>query len=242
MKILTDLHTHTSASTHSYSSLLENAKCAAEKGLELIAMTNHGPAIEDGAHAFHFNNMDVLPDEIYGVRILRGIEANALDINGNLDIPSTALSKPCLDLVIASCHSPFLDYDKVFQPSSESEFVQLYENFARNSLIDIMGHMNRTEFMSNLDYVIPMLQKNNKVIEINPHCAKEKWRQGLFVLIDACLKHKARITVCSDAHFCLGIGDFRGIDDYLTEIGYSEELVVNRNMESVLNWLSERNR
>jgi len=242
VKILTDLHTHTSASTHAYSTLLENAKSAAEKGLELIAMTNHGPAIGDGAHEFHFysNNMGVLPHEIYGVRILKGIEANVLDLEGTLDIPEMA--KPGLDLVIASCHTPFHEDDKVFQPRNEDEFARLYENLAKNPIIDIIGHMNRTNFISNLDYVVPMLTQSGKIIEINTHFALEKWKQELFNLIGACLKHKARICVNSDAHFCYGIGNFAGIDNYLTEIDYPEELIVNLNKATVFEWLNRRRR
>ena len=45
MRILMDLHTHTVASGHAYSTIMENAKAAAEKGLEGIAMTYHAPAM-----------------------------------------------------------------------------------------------------------------------------------------------------------------------------------------------------
>ncbi|MBQ6530365.1 MAG: PHP domain-containing protein, partial [Clostridia bacterium] len=44
MKILFDTHTHTLASTHAYSTVMENAKYASEIGMEAIAVTDHAPA------------------------------------------------------------------------------------------------------------------------------------------------------------------------------------------------------
>ena len=41
-KILIDAHTHTVASGHAYSSLQEMAKAAADKGLEVLGITEHG--------------------------------------------------------------------------------------------------------------------------------------------------------------------------------------------------------
>ncbi|MPL67885.1 phosphatase YcdX [bioreactor metagenome] len=40
MKIAANLHTHTIA--NAYSTLLKNAKAAADRGLALFAMTDHG--------------------------------------------------------------------------------------------------------------------------------------------------------------------------------------------------------
>ena len=46
MKFVLDAHTHTIASGHAYSTLLENVNYAAEKGLELVGITDHAPAME----------------------------------------------------------------------------------------------------------------------------------------------------------------------------------------------------
>ena len=45
MKPLIDAHTHTVASGHAYSSLQEMAKAAAEKGLQVLGITEHGPSV-----------------------------------------------------------------------------------------------------------------------------------------------------------------------------------------------------
>ena len=36
--------------------------------MEAIAITDHAPAIPDGAHPWHFQNLKAIPREIYGVK------------------------------------------------------------------------------------------------------------------------------------------------------------------------------
>lgn len=43
MKTLLDVHTHTVASGHAFSTLQEMAVAASEKGLKLLGITEHGP-------------------------------------------------------------------------------------------------------------------------------------------------------------------------------------------------------
>ena len=62
IKILTDLHTHTVANTHAFSTVTENATYAAGIGMEAIAITDHAPQMPDGAHRWHFLNSVVLPE------------------------------------------------------------------------------------------------------------------------------------------------------------------------------------
>ena len=52
-----DLHTHTVASTHAYSTIYEYVMVAKQKGIPLFANTDHGPELTDGAHEWHFLNL-----------------------------------------------------------------------------------------------------------------------------------------------------------------------------------------
>ncbi|MDP2234058.1 MAG: PHP domain-containing protein, partial [Actinomycetota bacterium] len=80
MRLRADLHTHTIASGHAYSTLTENVRAAREGGLELIAVTDHGPSVPQGAHPWYFWNLKVAPSVLDGVRVLKGCEATpALD-------------------------------------------------------------------------------------------------------------------------------------------------------------------
>ena len=57
MKMIADLHTHTVASTHGFSTIKEIVDVAAQKGLSAVAITDHTPASTDGPHVWHFHNL-----------------------------------------------------------------------------------------------------------------------------------------------------------------------------------------
>ena len=81
-KIKTEVHTHTLASSHAYNTMQEMLTDAAQKGIELLAITNHGPALNgDGVHFWHFANMGLLPRKINGIYLIRGAETNLIDFN-----------------------------------------------------------------------------------------------------------------------------------------------------------------
>ena len=52
MKAIMDLHTHTLAAGHAYSTLLENIDAALAMGLQYLGMSEHGPTSPGGPHNF----------------------------------------------------------------------------------------------------------------------------------------------------------------------------------------------
>ena len=76
MTYAVDTHTHTLASTHAYSTLHDYLAEAKRKGIRLFANTDHGPAMADAPHEWHFINLRVWPRVVDGVGLLRGVEAN----------------------------------------------------------------------------------------------------------------------------------------------------------------------
>ena len=99
-----DLHTHTVASGHAYCSLREMAKAAADKGLELLGITEHAPQMPGTCHKFYFQNIKVVPRQLYGIQLLLGSEVNILDAKGTVDLSDSVLKS--LDVIIASLHIP----------------------------------------------------------------------------------------------------------------------------------------
>lgn len=102
MIIEVDLHTHTVASGHAYSTLTENAQAASHKGLKLLGMTDHGPSMPGAPHLYHFVNLEILPAELFGVQILPGVEANIINYEGQLDLPEHYLAR--MKLVLVGLH------------------------------------------------------------------------------------------------------------------------------------------
>ena len=86
MKFVLDVHTHTTASGHAYSTLLENVAYASRAGLELLGITDHAPAMEGGTKPSYFLNFSTIPREIDGLQLVMGAELNIMDYDGNVDL------------------------------------------------------------------------------------------------------------------------------------------------------------
>lgn len=54
MKIELDVHTHTIASGHAFSTLQEMAQAAADKGLKVLGITEHSPGVPGTCHPIYF--------------------------------------------------------------------------------------------------------------------------------------------------------------------------------------------
>ena len=65
MKIELDVHTHTIASGHAFSTLQEMAQAAADKGLKVLGITEHSPGVPGTCHPIYFRNLHVVPRRMY---------------------------------------------------------------------------------------------------------------------------------------------------------------------------------
>lgn len=79
MKIVLDTHAHTIVSGHAYNTIREMAQMAKEKGLEAFALTEHAPQMPGTCHEFYFQNLHIVPREMYGVRLFMGVELNIMN-------------------------------------------------------------------------------------------------------------------------------------------------------------------
>ena len=133
MQIIADLHTHTLSATHAFNTLDEMAAKAAALGYAALAITDHGPAMPDAPHMWHFANQTALPLVLHGVAMMYGAEANVMDTNGGLDFAQSRLR--ALDWVVASIHSPC-------NPGllTEKEATRLWLAVAENPYVDCIGH------------------------------------------------------------------------------------------------------
>ena len=155
IKITVDTHTHTSVSAHAFSTLEENLAAAAKKGLEGIAMTNHGPDLGDGAVWFHFKSARHLPRWVNGVRLLPGAEVDIMDKKGRLDIEDKYLKD--LELVIASFHTPCFPENSPIEDVTEA-----WLNVMDNEHVDVLGHMGDGRYMCDYEAVILYQCRRNK--------------------------------------------------------------------------------
>ncbi len=234
MNILTDTHTHTNASAHAYSTLYENMCAARDKGLELVACTNHGPQMPDAPHLWHFLYFKALPRVVEGVKLICGVEANILNKLGELDIPKKILED--MDIVIASIHNC------TYSEEVGGDHTETWMNIIDNPLVDILGHTGSPDFLYDMDTVIPYAKEKRVCIEINNHSflSRPQNVERCREIALACKKYKAPIVVNSDAHFMGEIGIVPKAVAMLEEMDFPEELIMNLNAERFIKYLSEK--
>ncbi len=234
MKILTDLHTHTDVSVHAYSTLYENMLAAKQKGLEMVACTDHTPALEDAPHIWHFTCLKDLPRTIEGVKLVRGAETNILDGEGHVDLPDDVMEK--LDLVIASIHGP------VYMKGCGVDHTKTWLGVIENPYIDILGHSGSPSYAYDIETIVRAAKDADKCIEINNHSFEvrqdniERCRE----IALACKRIGTKITVDSDAHFMSNVGKVNFAVKMLEDIDFPEELVMNLNAERVTEYIFKR--
>lgn len=235
MNLLLDTHTHTVASGHAYSTIIENAKEASKKGLKLFCMTDHGPKMPGGPHIFHFGNLKVLPSEIDGVEILKGVEANILDRDGNLDMPEEVLKK--LDVVIASLHDVCFPYRDV---ESNTEAMI---NAIKNPYVDIVGHPGNPLFDIDVDKVLDAAKEYNTCIEINNSsfvASRVGSYENCLLIAKKAAKMNVKICVGSDAHIAFDVGRFDKALEVIEKAHLDEEFIMNTDVEKFKDYLRSK--
>ncbi len=234
MKFLIDTHIHTVASGHAYSTWNENAKAAMENGLTTIAITDHAPAMEHTTCHAYFANLHVIPKKLYGVNILKGIELNILDFDGNVDMDNKVLKK--LDISIASLHIPCL------KPGTKEQNTNAVLKIMENPLIDIFGHPGDPRYPLDYDAVVKKAKETGTLLEINntsliPGGFRDGSKENIAYLLKLCKEQQVPVVVGSDAHFYTYIGKFDYALKLFEEIAFPESLVLNTNEAAFLSAL-----
>lgn len=224
MKYLSDLHTHSIVSGHAYTTLLENINYCAEKGIKVLGTSEHAPSMPGAPHYWYFGNLKVVPRVINGVTILKGCEANILDIEGSLDMSDEASKN--LDYMIASFHEP------VFKPrSTEENTLAILNVMDKYDKVEILGHLGNPNYQLNYEAIIKKAKEKDIMIEINNSSLLGSSRIGSDVnckkVALLCKEIGTKVILTSDAHINTCIGVFNKGIELLNEIQMPEELVMN---------------
>lgn len=239
MRLLADLHTHTVASGHAFSTVTELANAAAAKGLELIGVTDHGPSVPGGAHPWYFWNMTAIPSTIAGVRVLRGCEANVADTDNGIDLPDEILQM--LDVVAVGFH-PLTGFDDQNRARNTRALVHAISN----PLVDIVTHPgNLEEFPVDIEAIVKAAVERGVALELNNHSfdpasTRSAASDGERRFAIAARDGGAMISIGSDAHYHDLVGVFDHALAVVDEIGFPKTRIVNSDAASVMRFLSDR--
>ena len=236
-----DYHTH-SPYSHGKSKIIENVERAKELGLKEIAITDHGythiafglKRRETGAYIAECKQAE----QQCGVRVLVGLEANILGVEGASDLTERDFEN--FDVYLAGNHisvkyagwNNFWGYGvKNVVPrklgvkpsvSAIERNTKAYVNLIKNNPIDAVTHLN---FLcpSNAVEVAKCAEDYGTYIELNSkkqHLTDEE-------LCDIVQKTSVRFIINSDAHSAVRVGDTVLVEQQLSRIHFPMDRIDN---------------
>ena len=236
MKIAGDTHTHTTACQHAYSTLLENIRHAAAMGHRFLVTTEHGPGMEGAPHEWFFENLrKAVPREVEGVVVIKGCEANLMDLAGTLDVPKAGLDR--LDLVMVSMHR--VTFPKNTTPE---ERTAAWRGVAKNPRVDIIGHLGDPRFKSDYEAAVRAFREGGQAVELNASSSKSRpgSEENCCRIAALCKELGVPVVLSSDAHFCASIGEVEPAAAIAQKAGIPEEQILNLSYRRFRDWLAAR--
>ena len=228
MKTLLDVHTHSVASGHAYSTIQEMAQAAAEKGLQLLGIAEHSPGIPGTCDPIYFRNLHVVPRYMYGVELLLGAELNIIDYKGTIDLEEFYF--PMLDIRIAGIHS------LCYTPGSIEENTSAVIGAIRNPAIDIISHPGDGTALLNFEPIVLASKEYHTLLEINnsslnPGRNKVHARDNNLTILRLCKQYEVPVILGSDAHISFDVARHEHIYELLQETEFPEALIMNDKVE-----------
>lgn len=234
MDLIIDTHTHTLASGHAYNTINEMAKSAADKGLKLLAITDHAPAMPGSCSYMYFLNRRALKREKYGIRLLFGTELNIINTDGALDLEDSILKK--LDICIASIHSP------CYKEATAEQNLNAYIKAMKNPYVNIIGHPDDGRFPVDMEKLVLAAKENHVLLEVNnasldPEGFRKNTEANDLEMLKFCKKYGQPVVIGSDAHVEEEVGNFGRARNVIAKAEFPEELVINTSVEKLYGYL-----
>ncbi|PVZ85056.1 phosphatase [Serratia sp. S1B] len=230
-----DLHMHTVASTHAYSTLSDYITEAKRKGIKLFAITDHGPDMADAPHHWHFMNMRVWPRLVDGIGILRGIEANIKNLAGDIDCTGPMLDG--VDLIIAGFHEP------VFPPQDKAANTEALIAAMAQGNVHIISHPGNPKYSIDIPVVAAAAAKYQVALELNnsSFSHSRKGSEDNCRAIAAAVRDAGGwLALGSDSHVAYSLGDFEHCERIIDAVNFPQERILNVSPRRLLNFLEQR--
>jgi len=241
VEFFADYHTHTTYSD-GRGTVRENVMAALDRGLETIAITDHGPKNigvgVDKPETYLEIKKDAraLADEFEKINILAGAEADIISVDGSIDIPKEVVQK--LDLLIVGLH-PFVVPDSItdgWRLVVENQLCKIsrrcrerVRNTNTKALIEAM-HRYDVDIISHPGLKMPVdvpavaaaCARRGVAFEINTghHYDKKD-------LVKKAAAAGVTFVVNSDAHFPRTVGEFASAACLLEKLHIPPERVMN---------------
>lgn len=232
-----DVHTHSVSSGHNTEdTVTDMIKYASHKGLKLLGISEHGPKIPHSCSLSYFRSLRLAPAKRMGISVLYGAEANIMGSGSSLDLPDDIMKH--LDYCIAGMHPP------CFPPKSREENTKAYIRAMENPYIRIIAHPDDEKYPVDYDRLIEAAMDFHVLLEINNSSLSPKGYRGNTkendkAILRLCHKYRYPVILSSDSHGCASIGDFSYALALIREVGFPQELILNRSMDAFLRFIKE---
>jgi len=238
-----DYHMHSkfSKNNHAKSKLEDIVIEAINRGLDEIAITNHGLGHPFyGIRKKHIleikSEIEALNMKYPQIKILFGVEANILSLSGETDITKELIDN--CDIILCGYHKGvkyktfkdfwnFIVLNKLAKRFGFRKEIQIQRNTnaivsaLNNYKIDILTHPG-DKILVDIDKIAKVAEKNNVILEINnshTHLNVEE--------IKICKKYDLKYTINSDSHIKDTIGNYQLGLDRAVEAGLDLDRIIN---------------
>lgn len=237
MTPLIDVHTHSIASGHAYSTLSEMADAAQRKGLKIFGITEHTPALPGACNSIYFRNLHVVPRKWGEMRLLLGAELNIINSRGDIDLEEEFF--PMLDIRIAGIHK--LCWDGGTADENTEGLIRVIQN----PWINIISHPGDGTAALNFEAIVVAAKEHRTILEINNSSlnpVRGKTHKSIpnnIEILNLCKKYEVPVILGSDAHITFDIANYDNILPLLNETEFPEELIINDKPEAFLQFIEK---
>ena len=222
-----DVHMHTIVSGHAFGTVREMAFAAAERGLSLIGVTEHGPGIPGTVEPIYFRNLNDAPRRLYGVELLYGSEVNVLT-GGKLSLERRVLD--CLDYAAAGIHTPCYEDEGVVKNTDN------IISCMADPKVRFITHPDDGRYPLDYPALVAAAKEYGVALEVNnSSLRKPTMRPGCVenyeTMLPLCMDLQVPLVVNTDAHDPDAVGDFTCALALLERLQVEESLILNRDPE-----------
>ena len=247
--ILADLHTHTIASLHAYSTVYENVMGAKQNGMKYIAITDHymhsGDDISIRNEKYRVRFMESNVNPYSEVKVISSAEFNILQDYEYRDRFSFLKWRPI------GFHKSYI------KDSNKLTFDDLYEGFVEaTNWNNAFNHIERDlddlcygplpeelpqEAKKFLEKVVLLAKDKDIYLELNEHSLvpTRKYSKIIPYWMSIAAENGNKFYIGTDSHYCIEIGMLGKCVDMLNKYGVSKDKVLNCNEDEIRQFIRE---
>ena len=223
-----DAHTHMIASGHAYGTIREMAAAAADRGLDLLGLSEHGPGTPGTCHPIYFQNLrGTVPRRLSNVEILHGCEVN---VQNDWTLSQVKGFLNDLDYALAGIH-PQCYTDAGAEKNTENLIL-----YMKHPKIFFVSHPDSDKLPVRYDRLVSAAKKYHAALEVNNSSLRYPGRrpgcvENYKTMLALCRKQEVPVLVSSDAHDPSEVGLFYDALKLLNEVQFPPELILNTDVD-----------